>query len=175
MNSQLPHLVPLGFTTNWIRSTLLDRSFVVGDQAERCDGNVPFASRLMAGALAAWCERRIRFTVVQRPQHGNAGHHNNAALFGGRDQKFHCDLPMLALGFGRRRKDINASMGSKFATAASRNRIKKMAGPTRLPRRALLANYSPDFKNKGAARSLPPAAKSWGTCRHAPEYACKSR
>ena len=101
--------------------------------------------------------------MVQPPQHGNAGHHNNAAVFGGRDQKFHCDLPMLALGFGRRqRKDINASMGSKFATVAGRNRIKKMAGPTRLPRRARLPNYSPDFKNKGTARSLPPAAKSWG-------------
>ena len=72
--------------------------------------------------------------MVQSPQHGNAGHHNNAALFGGSDQKFRCDLPMLALGFGRRqRKDINASMGSKFATVAGRNRIKKMAGPTCLP------------------------------------------
>jgi hypothetical protein len=49
--------------------------------------------------------------VVHCPQHGDVGHHNNAALFGGRDQKFHCDLPMLALGFGRwQRKDINASI-----------------------------------------------------------------
>jgi hypothetical protein len=31
--------------------------------------------------------------VVLSPQHGKAGHHNNAALLGGRDQKFHCDLP----------------------------------------------------------------------------------
>ena len=74
--------------------------------------------------------------MVQRPQHGNAGHHNNAALLGGRDQKFHCYLPMLAFGFGRRQgKDINAGIaqGSKFATVAGRNRIKKMAGPTCLP------------------------------------------
>jgi hypothetical protein len=38
---------------------------------------------------------------------------------------------MPALGFDRwQRKDINASIayGSKFATVASRNRIKKMAG-----------------------------------------------
>jgi hypothetical protein len=172
MNSQLPHLVPLGFTTNWIRSTLLDRSFVVGDQAERCDGNVPFASRLMAGALAAWCERRIRFTVVQRPQHGNAGHHNNAALFGGRDQAFHGNLPMLALGFGRwQRKDINAGVaeGSEFATVAGRNRIKKMAGPTCLPaERAWQITLLTGFQNKAAARSLLPAAKSW-------ERACRPR
>jgi hypothetical protein len=49
------------------------------------------------------------------------GHHSNAALLGGRDQKFHCDLPMLAFGFGRRQgKDINVSIayGSKFATAS---------------------------------------------------------
>ena len=63
------------------------------------------------GALAARCRRRIRVTVVQRPQHGNAGHHNNAALLGGRDQTFHGNLPVLALGLGRRqRKDINASI-----------------------------------------------------------------
>jgi hypothetical protein len=43
---------------------------------------------------------------------------------------------MLALGFGRRkRKDINAGIaeGSEFATIASRDWIKKMAGPTCLP------------------------------------------
>jgi hypothetical protein len=63
------------------------------------------------GAIAVRCRRRIRVTVVQRPQHGNAGHHDNAARLGGRDQKFHCDLPTLALGFGRRQcKDINASI-----------------------------------------------------------------
>jgi hypothetical protein len=39
--------------------------------------------------------------VVQRPQHGDVGHHNNAALLGGRDQAFHGNLPMLALGLGR--------------------------------------------------------------------------
>jgi hypothetical protein len=33
-------------------------------------------------------------------------HHDNAALLGGRDQKFHCDLPMLALGFGRWQRSI---------------------------------------------------------------------
>jgi len=30
------------------------------------------------GPLAARCRRRIRVTVVQRPQHGNVGHHDNA-------------------------------------------------------------------------------------------------
>jgi hypothetical protein len=43
---------------------------------------------------------------------------------------------MLALGFGRRqRKDINAGIaqGSKFASVAGQNRLKKMAGPTCLP------------------------------------------
>ena len=43
---------------------------------------------------------------------------------------------MLALGFGRRkRKDINAGIaeGSEFAIVASRDWIKKMAGPTCLP------------------------------------------
>jgi hypothetical protein len=70
-----------------------------------------FYDPVSLGALAARSWRRIRVTVVQRPQHGDVGHHNNAALFGGRDQKFHCDLPMLALGFGRReRKNINASI-----------------------------------------------------------------
>jgi hypothetical protein len=51
------------------------------------------------GALAPWSDLRIWLAGVQGPQHGDVGHHNNAALFGGRDQKFHCDLPMLALGF----------------------------------------------------------------------------
>jgi hypothetical protein len=94
--------------------------------------------------------------VVQRPQHGNAGYHDNAALLGGRDQKFHCDLPMLALGFGRRqRKDINAGIaeGSEFATIASRDWIKKMAGPTCLPAERAWQITSPDFKTK-----VPPAA-----------------
>jgi hypothetical protein len=70
-----------------------------------------FYDPVSLGALAARCWRRIRVTVVQRPQHGDVGHHNNAALLGGRDQKFRCDLPMLALGFGGRQgKDINASI-----------------------------------------------------------------
>jgi hypothetical protein len=43
---------------------------------------------------------RIRVTVVQRPQHGNAGHHNNAALLGGTDRAFDSNLPTLALRLG---------------------------------------------------------------------------
>ena len=88
------------------------------------------------GALAPWGDRRVGLAGVQGPQHGDLGHHNNAALLGRRDQTFHDNLPVLALGFGRRqRKDMNASIayGSKFATVAGRNRIKKMAGPTCLP------------------------------------------
>ena len=78
----------------------------------------PFAANLRSSndpvawrACAARGDLRIGLAGVQGPQHGDVGHHNNAALLGGRDQKFHCDLPMLALGFGRRqRKDINASI-----------------------------------------------------------------
>ena len=62
----------------------------------------PFGALAAFSACAGW---------IAGPQHGDVGHHNNAALLGGRDQKFHCDLPMLALGFGRRqREDINASI-----------------------------------------------------------------
>jgi hypothetical protein len=52
------------------------------------------------GSLAARRWRRTWLVVVQRPQHGNAGHHKHAARLGGRDQKFHGNLPVLALGSG---------------------------------------------------------------------------
>jgi hypothetical protein len=68
--------------------------------------------------------------VVQCPRHGNAGHHDNAALLGGRDQAFHGNLPVLALGFRRwQRKDISAGVaeGSEFAAIAGRDRIVKLA------------------------------------------------
>ena len=116
--------------------------------------------------------------MVQRPQHGNAGHHNNAAPLGGRDQTFHGDLPMLALGFGRRqRKDINASIAesSKFATVGGRDWIKKMAGPTGLPAERAWQIMLPDFNTKGAVRSKLLAAKTWGHGCRPPEYACRSR
>jgi hypothetical protein len=72
------------------------------------------------GSLAARCRRRIRVTVVQRPQHGNAGHHDNAALLGGRDRG---NLPVLALGFCRwQRKDINARIGEGSNSAISSSR-----------------------------------------------------
>jgi hypothetical protein len=109
--------------------------------------------------------------VVQRPQHGNAGHHNNAALLGGRDQKFHGNLPMLALGFGRwQRKDINAGVaeGSEFATVAGLDWIKKMAGPTCLPaERAWQITHR--ISKQRCRRSLPPAAKSLGRGMQAPQ------
>ena len=103
--------------------------------------------------------------MVQRPQHGNAGHHNNAALLGGRDQAFHSNLPVVALGLGRRqREDMNASIteGSEFAAIADRDRIVKLAGPAFLVT-AGPAQAAHQISKEGTASNLPQAAKSLGT------------
>ena len=101
--------------------------------------------------------------MVQRPQHGNAGHHNNAALLGGRDQAFHSKV--VALGLGRRqREDMNASIteGSEFAAIADRDRIVKLAGPAFLVT-AGPAQAAHQISKEGTASNLPQAAKSLGT------------
>jgi hypothetical protein len=94
--------------------------------------------------------------VVQRSPHGNAGHHGNAALLGGRDQALHGNLPVLALGYCRRQRqdeDVGIAQTSRFASIAGRNRIKQNGGTNLFThRRARLANYSPDFKTR-----VPPA------------------
>ena len=97
------------------------------------------------------------------------GHRNNAALLGGKDQNFHGNLPVLALGFGRwQRKDINAGVAeaSKFAAIAGWDRIVKLAGPAFLVA-AGPAQGAHQISKEGATGNLPPAAKSLGTGKQA--------
>ena len=110
------------------------------------------------GALAAWGDLRVWLAVIQRPQYGNAGHHDNAALLGGRDQAFHRNLPMLTLRIGRRqRKNINARVaeGSEFAAIAGWNRIVKLAGP------AFLVTAGPAQGAHQISKKVPPATCRW--------------
>ena len=56
--------------------------------------------------------------MVQRPQHGDVGQHDDSASLGGGDQGIPWQLPMLALGFGRRQRqdvDTGIAQASKFA------------------------------------------------------------
>jgi hypothetical protein len=115
--------------------------------------------------------------VIQRPQHGNVRHHDNAAVLGCRDQEFHGNLPMLALRrCGRQRHDENAGIAqaSKFTAIAGRKRIKKMAGPTCLPAEHALQIIH-RISRKGTVRSLPLTAKSSEWAFRPEEYACRSR
>jgi hypothetical protein len=114
--------------------------------------------------------------VVQRPQHRDVGHHDNAAPLGGGDQAFHSNLPMRAVGLGRRqRQNINAGItqASKLSVAC-RNRIIKMAGPT-----CLLAPSALQITHRFFKRKVPPAAcRRWlkvGDGHAGPRNACRSR
>jgi hypothetical protein len=121
----------------------------------RCCGNVDKRCKIAAREQG----RGAKLPRLLGPQHGDVGHHNNAAFLGGRDQKFHCDLPMLALGFGRQRKDINASIAqaSKFAAIAgssnSRDQPLITAGP---------AQDADQNSKKGAPSSLSLTAEKFG-------------
>jgi hypothetical protein len=56
-------------------------------------------------ALAPPLRRRLRLTGVQRLHHGNARHHDRAALLSGGEQASHGGFPVLAIAHARRQRN----------------------------------------------------------------------